>query len=90
MNDAPKDLEPNLHDILQGLMVSRGLAENLAEKIERVDSQAAVVFRQFAEELWDVWTRYQPLMPTNKDIYLLLNPPSNDSQIQEPKGNAGN
>ena len=87
MNDAPKVWEPNLHDILHSLMISRGRAEFLADQIEQANPQAAAVFRKFAEELQDVWNRYYPLMPTNKDIYLALNPPNHDSPIQDSKGN---
>jgi hypothetical protein len=89
MNDAPKDLEPNLHDIVHRLRASRGMAEYLAEQIERANPPAASALRKFAEELEDVWTRHQPLLPTNKDIYLALHPPNPDSQVQESKGNPG-
>ena len=82
MNDVPKEMEVNIHDVLNGLAASRGRAEFLAEQIEPADPQAATVFRKFAEELWDVWVRHRSLMPTNKDIYWGLNRLKNDSQNQ--------
>lgn len=87
MDDAPKGWEPNLHDILHSLNVSSARAEFLADQIERADPRAADVFRKFAEELQNVWNRYYPLMPTNKAIYLALNPPNHNSPIQDSKGN---
>ena len=62
----------SLHDILNSLSVARAHAEIIADEIEQADPQGAAVFRKFAEELWDVWTRNYPVMPTNKDIYSLL------------------
>ena len=80
----------SLHEILHGLAISRGRAEVLADEIEHADPQAAAVFREFAEELWDIWTKYYPVLPTNKDLALLRGCSKNESPIPKPQGNEGN
>ncbi len=62
-----------LYDILHSLEASRARAEKIANELEEADPQAAAVFRKFAEELWDVWTRNYPLMPSNKEIFTAVN-----------------
>lgn len=64
-------MESSLHDILQGLMIARGHADNIAGVIEQSDPEAAACFRRFSEKLSDIWGTYYPLFPTNQRIYML-------------------
>lgn len=75
-------MESSLHDIVNGLSAARAYAENIADDIEHADPKAAANFRKFTKEVWDVWDRYRPLLPTNNDIRLLRGRPKSASHDQ--------
>jgi hypothetical protein len=66
-------MDSTLHDIVHGLTIARAHAEAIANDVETTDPQAASTLRRFTEELWDVWVRYQPLLPSNQNLYRLRN-----------------
>lgn len=79
-----------LHDIFHGLMIARAHAEIIANEVEQADPRAAVSLRKLTKELWDVWDRYHPFLPTDQDIDLLRYRAKTESPDRTNKGNNTN
>jgi hypothetical protein len=72
-------MESGLHDIVNGLGIARAHAEIIADDIAHSDPEAAAILRKWAEETWNVWTHYLPLLPSNQRINMLRYSPRNEA-----------